>query len=64
MPSKGSNRSARRPITSAMNTDAFACALWIGSLLVAVDPVFSPLPGKLDEFVTTYLALVRPAARA
>ncbi len=47
-----------------MNTDAFACALWFGSLLVAVDRAVNPLPAHLDEFVTTYLALVRPAVRA
>lgn len=59
-----SNRRIQRPITSYINTDAFACALWIGSLLVAVDPAANPFPARLDEFVTTYLALVRPAAQA
>jgi hypothetical protein len=47
-----------------MNTDTVACALWFGSLLVAVDPTVNPFPAHLDEYVTTYLALVRPAARA
>jgi hypothetical protein len=47
-----------------MNTDAFACALWIGSLLVAVDPAINPFPAKLDEFVTTYLALYQSSAKA
>jgi len=44
--------------------DPFLSALWLSSLLVAVDPAVNPLPAHLDEFVTTYLALVRPAARA
>jgi hypothetical protein len=47
-----------------MNTNHVACALWIGSLLAAVDPAIEPLPATLDEFVTTYLALVRPGAQA
>lgn len=47
------------PITPYMTTDAVACALWIGSLLAAIDPGFNPFPGKLDEFVTTYLTLYR-----
>jgi hypothetical protein len=47
-----------------MNTDTVACALWIGSLLVAANPGFDPFPSSLDEFVSTYLALVRPVARA
>jgi hypothetical protein len=47
-----------------VNTDTVVLRLWFGSLLVAVDPAVNPLPSHLDEFVTTYLALVRPAARA
>ena len=47
-----------------MNIDAFACALWIGALLVAVDPAFDPFPAKLDEFVTTYLVLYEATAQA
>jgi len=60
--SRSRNRRGGRPTTSGMNPDAVACALWIGSLLVAVDPTVHPLPS--DELVTTYLALVRPATRA
>ena len=52
------------PETSGMNANRVACALWIGSLLVAADPAVDPLPASLDEFVTTYLALIRPAAQA
>jgi hypothetical protein len=29
-----------------------------------VDSAVDPFPDRLDEFVTTYLALVRPVARA
>jgi hypothetical protein len=47
-----------------MNPDAVACALWIGSLLVAVDPAVDPLPESVDEFATTYLAPVRLVACA
>lgn len=48
-----------------MNTDAVACALWIGSLsAAAAAPTVEPLPARLDEFVTTYLTVVRPRARA
>jgi len=47
-----------------MNADRVACALWIGSLLAAADPTIDPLPARLDEFVTTYLALIRPVVQA
>lgn len=47
-----------------MDTEPVACALWIGALLCAADPTFDPLPERLDEFVTTYLAVVRARARA
>ncbi|TMQ09064.1 MAG: hypothetical protein E6J91_31530 [Deltaproteobacteria bacterium] len=49
--------------TRQASPDADACALWIGSLLVAADPAVDPLPERLDEFVTTYLVLVWPGAR-
>ena len=50
--------------TIRMNVNCVACALWIGSLLAAADPAMDPLPARLDEFVTTYLTLIRPVAQA
>ena len=47
-----------------MNADLVACALWIGSLLAVSDPTLAPLPAALNDFVITYLALIRPVAQA
>lgn len=47
-----------------MAPDAVACALWIGSRFVAADPAINPAFGERRRVVTTYLALVHPAARA
>jgi len=50
--------------TARMNTDPVACALWLGSLLAVTDTTLAPLPAALNDFVVTYLALIRPVAQA
>ena len=47
-----------------MNTDPFCCALWLGSLIAALDPAFDLFPASLDEVLATYLTRVRPKAYA
>ena len=47
-----------------MNIDPVACVLWLGSLIAAADPFFDPLPASLDDFLVTYLTLVRAVASA